>query len=679
MASSGSKSIAVTSYDTLKFSWWQTSQSISNNTTTIGWKLELIATSSGRIDSTASKAWSVTINGVTTSGTNKIGISNNSTKTLASGTATIKHDSDGSKTFSFSFSQEFSIVFSGSNIGTKTGSGSGTLDVIPRKSSLTVSNGTLATSQTITVKREVSSFTHTVTYACGSASGTICTKSSSTSLTWTPPIELAKQSTATTSVAVTFTIETFNESTSLGKNTASATYAIPASVVPSLSYSVSDPEGHAVNFGDYIQNKSKVKLDITASGAYGSQLKTCKLEVDGQSCPVSLTATPLSVTSGVITSSGTVTIKVTLTDTRERSKVVTSTINVLPYDHPKISALKAYRSDSSGKSNSSGDYITVKFSSNIYALNNKNGAWYKVVYKKAGESTETTKTVSAYEGQFSVTNGTYTFKADASSYDILLKVGDKFKTVQKSVVGASIEKVFSWLKKAGKIVGMALGKIAEHEDVFDISYRTQFTGGFRHHTLPSNSDLNLEMTPKTYMMLSDYTYTNAPETGVHMFLEIVGAKDTIITQRISVFAKQTPRTYERSYFSGEWGEWFCISGDFVIEQGQKDGWTYRKWNSGNAECWKILTFTSPINIAWNMLYRTNLTDRQSYPFPFTSKPVEIVSVTAGGEAAWISPMHGGMGGVNGAYASAQYFMVRPFESSESQTFYINFDIKGKWK
>ena len=137
MANSGSKSIAVTSYDSLKFSWSEKSQSVANNTTTIDWKMELIATANGRISSTASKKWSVTVNGTNYSGTITVGIAASATKTLASGSTTIKHNSNGTKTFSYEFSQEFNITFSGSKIDTKTGSGNGTLDTIPRQATLT--------------------------------------------------------------------------------------------------------------------------------------------------------------------------------------------------------------------------------------------------------------------------------------------------------------------------------------------------------------------------------------------------------------------------------------------------------------------------------------------------------------------------------------------------------------
>lgn len=137
MATSGNTSITVTSYDTLKFSWNRTSYSVENNTSTISWSLDLIAGAYGYISSSASKDWSVTINGKTWSGTNTVGVANNATKNLASGSTTIPHNADGSKTFAYSFSQEFAITFSGAYIGTKSGSGSGVLTNIPRAATIT--------------------------------------------------------------------------------------------------------------------------------------------------------------------------------------------------------------------------------------------------------------------------------------------------------------------------------------------------------------------------------------------------------------------------------------------------------------------------------------------------------------------------------------------------------------
>jgi hypothetical protein len=132
VATHGTSTIAVTAYDALQFTWNRVSVSIYDNTSTIEWKLRLAANRYGAIESTAPKKWSATINGVSYSGTNTVGVGANEIKTLASGTTTIKHNTDGTKLFSFSFSQEFAITFAGNSIGMIVGNGSAYLDTINR-------------------------------------------------------------------------------------------------------------------------------------------------------------------------------------------------------------------------------------------------------------------------------------------------------------------------------------------------------------------------------------------------------------------------------------------------------------------------------------------------------------------------------------------------------------------
>ena len=137
MATSGYSDAWVSQWDTLRFNWWQTGQSIPNNETYISWNLQLISGKYGAIYSSPARAWSVNVNGASYSGTASVGIGNNTTNTLASGSTTISHNNDGTKWFAYSFSQAFEITFSGSWIGTVSGSGSETLDSIPRYATIT--------------------------------------------------------------------------------------------------------------------------------------------------------------------------------------------------------------------------------------------------------------------------------------------------------------------------------------------------------------------------------------------------------------------------------------------------------------------------------------------------------------------------------------------------------------
>ena len=138
----------------------------------------------------------------------------NSTTTLFSVSLWVNHDANGNSgtiTASYNYSS-----------GWCTGSGSKTLTTIPRKSELSVANGTLGTAQTLAVTMKSTAFTHTITYTCGSASGTICTKSASTSIPFTPPLSLASQNTTGTTVSIVYTITTYNGSTSIGNKSATS-------------------------------------------------------------------------------------------------------------------------------------------------------------------------------------------------------------------------------------------------------------------------------------------------------------------------------------------------------------------------------------------------------------------------------------------------------------------------
>ena len=118
--------------------------------------------------------------------------------------------------------------------------------------------------------------------------------------------------------------------------------------------------------------------------------------------------------------------------------------------------------------------------------------------------------------------------------------------------------------------------------------------------------------------------------------------------------------------------------DYIVEQGEKDGWTYRKWNSGVMECWKILTHSTAITTNWGALYCGTATSRQEYPFPFIDKPMEQVNLTAGSYQAILFPEKDG-NGVNGAYASACYNVCRPSSVTTVMEFYINFHVSGRWR
>lgn len=63
--------------------------------------------------------------------------------------------------------------------------------------------------------------------------------------------------------------------------------------------------------------------------------------------------------------------------------------------------------------------------------------------------------------------------------------------------------------------------------------------------------------------------------------------------------------------------------DTIVETGTKDGWTYRKWSSGIAECWKTHLERVSANTTDNDVH-------VSFPFTFASVPFVGCSLQAGG-------------------------------------------------
>lgn len=456
-------------YWTFKLEVVENSTSIENNTSsvTVAAYIGRGSTAGGSYMHGAKISCPVNITGcaqqtISYSNTSRVNIAQGAWLHIGSVTfASVPHNDDGSKTVAVSAS------FS-NNISPSNGSASGnvTLTTIPRKSTMTIANGTLGTAQTITVSRKSTAFTHTIAYSCGNYNGYVCQGSTASSISWTPPMDFAYGAPNGTSVYISLTLYTYNGGSLVGSNSYSIQGAIPASVKPSVSFTIGDGKGYLSTYGAYIQGKSTFTINVSASGSYGSSIKSYKTTADNKQY------TTTSITTSVISGSGTLTITATVTDSRGRTATSSKTVTVLPYSIPRITSISIKRTDSNGASSPTGGYLTVTFSSSMAALNNKNGSGYAIQYKKLKESdsTYTYVDLTQYANNLNVTNGTYTFPADtSSSYDVILAIADNFDRTTATIVGSPVAKLLSILKRG---FGLAVGKTAELEDTFEIGFDT---------------------------------------------------------------------------------------------------------------------------------------------------------------------------------------------------------------
>lgn len=428
--------VAVSNHIKLRFNWSQSSQSIANNNSVVSWNLQLIS-SGGTISSSASKSWSVTVNGKNYSGTNTVGISANATKTLASGSTTIAHNADGTKSFSFSFSQQFNINYSGVGwIGTKSGSGSGTLSTIPRTSSVSSTNANIGENITITINRASSSFTHTLSYSFCNLSGTIATKTTSTSISWKLPTTFYAQIPNNKTSWGRIICDTYSGSTKIGSSECRFdVYVNESTNKPGISATVVDINDTTIALtGDknkLIRYYSKAQFALTASPKNSATISTRSVIYNGNTITGGSGNSWTDHFSGVTTGS----FQFGVTDSRGLSN--TTTINKTLIEYVKLTGyMTVTNPTATGECTLtlSGNYFNGSFGSTDNTLS----VQYKI---DDGDWVDMTATFAdnTYEASADITGLDYT-----RAYSFCARAVDKLATVETPVKNVKSTPIFDW-------------------------------------------------------------------------------------------------------------------------------------------------------------------------------------------------------------------------------------------
>ena len=459
MASSGSFSGSIHSgHYVLRVDWTQ-AKNVSANTSTItanvylvnDWSLSI----SGRSDN------SITIDG-TAQTFSSPSIGSTGTHLLGTVSQTVSHASDGSKSLTISAVFNIRATLSGTYYGSITASATITLDSIPRASSVSAANATMGSATSISISRASSAFTQTLTYTFGSAPGTIVTKTTATSVSWTPPVSLASQIPKAVTGTCTITCTTYNGSTNIGSKTCTLTLTVPASVKPTItSLTAARVDGDVPSsWGIYVQTKSKATLTINgASGSYGSTITAYSISGGGY------TSTASSFTTGFLNSSGTITFTATVTDSRGRtSAAATVSITVQAYAPPSFQSYLSQRCLSSGTINEDGTYIRGLLTFQFSSCGGKNTVSGSIKYKRTTVSTWTAVS-AAFTSGAAVVFGSGGISTEYS-YDVQYTLTDAFSSVSIQDIISTAAVVMDF-KQGGK--GVAVGKVAEKDNCFEVS------------------------------------------------------------------------------------------------------------------------------------------------------------------------------------------------------------------
>ena len=300
-----------------------------------------------------------------------------------------------------------------------------------------------------------------MTYACGSASGTVVSRTANTSLSWTPPLTLAAQNTAGATVSVALTLITYNGSAEVGRTHKTVSMAIPASVKPTASAAVELVNDNATvnGWGVAVKGYSKYRITTAFTGAQGSTLKARSVTVDATG--ETLTASP--VTTRVMSTARTVRVRVQ--DSRGRWSDTTTVKGPVIYDYgaPAISEATAYRCNSGGSADDAGTYLYVKCAGTVYSCGGHNVKTVRCRRRAAGGS---------WSGWTSLVSGTaQTLNAGldaAVSYEVQFRVSDSLGSSRTVTVTVPTAAVTLHLRSGGR--GAAFGKYAEKDDTLQLAW-----------------------------------------------------------------------------------------------------------------------------------------------------------------------------------------------------------------
>lgn len=314
----------------------EASTDVSANTSTINWQLTVSRyTYYHTFNKQGDSTLSLTLDGQNVHSSNPVWEVWDGEVTLASGSSTISHNSDGRKTL------PFSCTFNPNNGLHKTITVSGNLGLtaIPRSSSVSVSAGVIGSAITININRQSSSFKHTVRYAWAGKSGTIATNVD-TSTTWTLPLDFANDIPNSASGTGTVYVDTYSGSTKTGTQSTTFTASVPANVRPTFTgVSLSDLNGAAQNLipksDTFIQVISNIKVGFNgAVGSYGSSITGYYAEIVGKNQSTSSNGGSL----GIMNYHGTIKIRASVSDSRGRwSDTREVSVTVLEYFAPALS------------------------------------------------------------------------------------------------------------------------------------------------------------------------------------------------------------------------------------------------------------------------------------------------------------------------------------------------------
>ena len=457
----------------------QVSQDITNNSSRVSWRATVDRDEAYRTWTYGNISnLSVWLNGSSVHSSHPDYDTSGEEVTLASGEVTVPHNSDGTKTMSVwaSFDPNNGVH------GNITISTNYTLDSIPRSTQISSFEGNrnLGSLHTVIFNRKVNSFTHQVWYRVFGSDWIDLGKNHTTSVSFTPSLDLARYLPKSSSGTMDICIRTYNGTTQIGSDFYSNgwKFNIPDSVRPTFSgISLVDTTSavrQILTGNNFLQIMSNIQVNFNnASGAYGSTIQAFHAELVGKNQAVNENGGKL----GMMNFNGTATVRAWVTDTRgKQSNVQDVSINVIEYYGPSINfsvqrtrqnptIIQALRNAKVAPITVGGQQKNImQITFSVAPLNTTNFT------EDRGSASGTFTTISLLTNSSANLAGTY---GPDKSYIVKAKIQDRFTSTEFSATVAT-ESVVLHYDKDGRL---GVGKIVEQGTPGSIDARGNIYAG----------------------------------------------------------------------------------------------------------------------------------------------------------------------------------------------------------
>lgn len=527
----------------------------------------------------------------------------------------------------------------------RTVSVTATLAAIPRATTPTISASpyTMGTALTINLAPANSTFKHKIGYDFGNLKGqtsglsigTNFTAQGNTSVTFNPPTSLGNQIPSANSGTCTIYCYTYTSGgTHIGTKSATITINVP-SYTPEINNVTLT--GNNLLSGVYVQGKSQVTVNAQPKTYYGAGTKSVVAETDGKQYKT------LPFTSAVL-SSGNRIVKITFTDTRNKSVTYTSSaFTVYPYSAPEITAFHLERQ-------ADGTTVIASMSGSISPLNNKNSKGYSITLNGVTNYLN----VSGYE-----VNGSTTFTnvPTDNSLTATAKLADYYTTTSKNAVLPTVAVTMDFHNSG---TGVAFGKVSEHSGYLDVAWNAQFNKYVvAKSTMFSPLIVNRADSDKEAAM----RFENS--NGVLGYIGMMGD--------INGGLRRWTANSGTSYLVLDAGN----TKDFVIERGVSNGWTYKKWENGEIEAYQSVSVSTAVATTYGNGFYNGSTLSVNLPTAFVNNAFPIININAQSTQAQI--LDANIASYNQAERKISYYISSHAKQATAYQVWVHFRVVGKWK